>query len=97
MIFIFMLWVFDTRKEIIVQEYIPESEAMNHEDLLDFQQREEDETFMSIRNINHINESTGIQNLMSQLVDAIQPSRSGISYNSLIKIDGEGDVTYEVV
>ena len=38
-----MMWVFDTRREFLVQDYIPEFEAMNHEDLLDFQQCEEDE------------------------------------------------------
>ena len=36
-IVIFMLWIFDTRREFIVQEYIPEFEAMNHEYLIDFQ------------------------------------------------------------
>ena len=34
---------------------------------------------------------------MRQLVDAIQPSQSGISHNSLIKMDGEGAITYELV
>ena len=40
---IFMLCLFDTRREFLIQEYIPEFEAMNHEDLLGFQQHEEDE------------------------------------------------------
>ena len=49
------------------------------------------------RKINPINERTVIQTLMSYLVDAIHPLRSGISPNSLIKIDGKGDIAYEVV
>ena len=49
------------------------------------------------RKENPINERTGIQNLMGQIIDAIQPSRSGISQNSLIKVDGEVAITYEVV
>ena len=40
---IFMLCLFDTRREFLIQEYIPEFEAVNHEDLLDFQRCEEDE------------------------------------------------------
>ena len=79
-------------REFIVQEYIPEFEAMNHEDFLEFQQREEDENVTNRRNINPINERTGIQNLMMQLVDEIQPSRSDISHNSPIKINGEGSI-----
>ena len=35
--------------------------------------------------------------MMRQLVDAIQPLKSGISHNSPIKIDEEGAITYEVV
>ena len=34
---------------------------------------------------------------MKYIVDAIQPSQSGVSHNSPVKIDGEGDITYEVV
>ena len=70
---------------------------MNHEDLLEFQQHEEDENSTNRRKINLINEITGIQNLMRQLVDAIQPLRSGISHNSLIKTYVVGAITYEVV
>ena len=36
-IIIFMMWIFDTRSEFLVREYIPGFKAMNHEDLLDFQ------------------------------------------------------------
>ena len=46
---------------------------MNHEDLPDFQRREEDENMTNRRKRNQINERTGIQNLMRKLVDAIQP------------------------
>ena len=70
---------------------------MNHEDILDFQRREEDENVTNRRKIIPINERTGIQNLMRQLVDSIQPSRSGIIHNSPIKIYGEGAITHEVV
>ena len=70
---------------------------MNHEDLLDFQRREEDEILTNRRKINPKNERTGIKKLMKHLFYAIQPSRSGISHNSLIKINGEGAITYEVV
>ena len=38
-----MLWLFDTRREFLIQEYIPEFEAMNHEDFLEFQLCEEDD------------------------------------------------------
>ena len=55
-----MMWVFDTRREFLVQDYIPEFEAMNHEDLLDFQQREENENVNNRGMINNINEITGI-------------------------------------
>ena len=48
------------------------------------------------RKINPINEKTGIQNVMKQPVDEIQPLGIGISHNSPIKIDGEGDIAYEV-
>ena len=48
------------------------------------------------RKINLINERTGIQNLIRQLVDEIQPSQSGISHNSPTKIDVEGAISYEV-
>ena len=64
---------------------------MNNGDLLDFQQCEEDDNVANRRKINQINERSVIQNLMRQMVDAIQPSRSGISHNSPIKID-EGEV-----
>ena len=50
-----MLWLFDTRKEILVQEYILEFEAMNHEDLLEFKRRKEDENMTNIRKIKLIN------------------------------------------
>ena len=96
-IVIFVLWLFDTRREFIVQDYIPEFEAMNPEDLIDFQRREEVENLIKGINRNQINERKGIQNMMGQIVDAINPSQSGISHNSLVKIDGEGTVTYEVV
>ena len=39
-IILFVLWLFDTRREFLVQEYIPEFKTINHEDLLDFQRRE---------------------------------------------------------
>ena len=70
---------------------------MYHEDLLDFQRREEDENVTNRRKINTINERTCIQNLKRQLVDPIQPSRSGISHYISIKIYGEGAITYKVV
>ena len=70
---------------------------MNHEDLLDFQLREEDENVTNRRKINLINDITGIQKLMRQIVDSIQPSRSRISHNSPIKIYIEGGITYELV
>ena len=70
---------------------------MDHEDFLDFQGHEEDENVTNRRKRNKINEITGIQNLMRYLVDAIQPSRSGISHNIPIKIGREGAITYEVV
>ena len=44
-----MLWLFDKRREFLVQEYIPEFGAMNHEDLLDFERREEDENVTNRR------------------------------------------------
>ena len=64
-IIIFVLWLFDTRREFLVQEYIPEFKAMNNEDLLDFQQRKEDEIVTNRRKINPINEKTGIKNMIS--------------------------------
>ena len=67
---------------------------MNHEDLLEFKRREEDENLTNRRKINQINEITGIKNIMRQIVDSMQPSQSGISHNSPIKINGEGDITY---
>ena len=66
---------------------------MNYEDLLESQQREEDENFINRRKRNTINDRTGIQKMTRQLVDTIQPLIIGISHNSLIKIDGEGDIT----
>ena len=48
-------------------------------------------------NINHINERTGSRNMIRQLVNVIQTSRSGISHNSSVKIYGEGAITYKVV
>ena len=65
------MWIFDTRREFLVQDYIPEFGAMNHEDLIGFQRREEDENLTNRRKINPINERRGIQKLMRQLVDAI--------------------------
>ena len=70
---------------------------MNHKDLLEFQQREDDENMNNRRKIIPINERIGTPNMMRQLVDEIQPLKIGISHNSPIKIDGEGDITYEVV
>ena len=70
---------------------------MNNEELLDFQRHEDDENVTKRRKRNPINERTGIQKLMRQLVDAIQTSQSGIIHNSQIKIYGEGDITYKVV
>ena len=95
-IILFVLWIFDTRGEFLAQEYIPELEAMNHEELLDLQLYEEDRNLTNRRKINPINEVTGNRNLKGQIFDAIHPLRSGISYNSPIKIDGEGAITYEV-
>ena len=62
-IILFMIWMFDQRREFLVQEYIHEFEAMNHEDLLGFQQHKEDEHVTKIRKINQINQRTGIQRL----------------------------------
>ena len=69
----FMLWIFNKRREFLIQEYIPEFEAMNREDLLDFQRYEDNENVTNRRKRNHINDRTGIQKLTSQLVDEIQP------------------------
>ena len=66
-----MMWIFDTRREFLVQEYIPEFGAMNYEDLIGFQRREEDEYSINRRKINPINDRKVIRNLMGQLVDAI--------------------------
>ena len=85
-IILFMIWMFDKRREFLVQEYIPEFEAMNHEDLLGFQQHKEDEHVTNIRKINQINQRTGIQRPMINLFYAIQPSRSGMSHKIPIKI-----------
>ena len=38
--FSFVLWLFDTRGDFFAQEYMPEFEAMNNEDPLDFQRRQ---------------------------------------------------------
>ena len=95
-IILFMMWIFDTRREFIVQEYIPEFKAMNNEYLLDLQQCEEDENVTYRRKINPVNEKIGIKNIMRQIFDEIQPLQSGISHNSPIKIDEEGDIAYEV-
>ena len=70
-IIIFVLWLFDTRRVFIVQEYIPEFEAMNHKDLLDFQRHEGDKNVTNRRKRNPINERTVIQKMTRQLVDAI--------------------------
>ena len=71
-------------------------ESTNHEDILEFQQHKEDENVTNRRKINTINEKTVIQKLMRHLVDKIKPLQSGISHNSMIKIDGEGAINYEV-
>ena len=71
-IILFMLWLFDARTESLLQDYIPEFEVMNHEYLLEFQYREEDENVTNRRNRNQINEIPGIQYMMRQIVDEIQ-------------------------
>ena len=96
-IIIFMLWLFDIRGGFLVQEYVPEFEATKHEYLLDFQQREEDGNLTNRRKRNLINKRTGVRKLTRQIVDAIQPSRSGINNNSPIKMNGDVNITYEVV
>ena len=63
---------------------------MNNEDLLEFQQREEEKYVPNIRKIYLINVIRVIQKLMRQLVDEIHPLRSGISHNSTIKIMYKG-------
>ena len=70
-IILFVLWLFDTRREFLIQEYISEFEDMNHEDLLEFQRREEDKNATNRRKRNTINERKGIRKLMSQMVDKI--------------------------
>ena len=70
---------------------------MNHEDLLNFKQHKEYENMTNIRKINMINERTGIQKMMSQIFDSIQPSQNGISHKLPIRIDGEGAIIYEAV
>ena len=55
---LFMMWIFDTRREFLIHDYIPEFEAMNHEYLLDFQQGEEYEDVTNRRKRNMINERT---------------------------------------
>ena len=57
-IILFMLWIFDTRGEFLVQEYIFEFECMSHEEIIGFQQREEDENVTKRRKINPINDIT---------------------------------------
>ena len=59
-IILFVLWLFDTRREFLIQECIPEFKATNHEDLLEFQRREEDKNGTNRRNKNLINERTVI-------------------------------------
>ena len=71
-IILFIMWLFDARREFFIQEYIPEFGAMNHEDFLGFQRLEEDENVTNRRTISLINERTVIRNIMRQLVDAIQ-------------------------
>ena len=93
----FKIWIFDTRGGVLVQSYIPELEAMNNEDLLDFYRHKEDENFTNKRKGKTINDRTGIRNLMRQIVDTIHTLRSGISHKIPIKINREGDITYEVV
>ena len=73
-IIVSVLCLFDTRRGFLVQEYIPEFEAINHEDLLGFQRREEGENFTNRRKINQINKRIEIQNMLRQKVYAIQPS-----------------------
>ena len=70
---------------------------MNNEDLPDFQQRKEDGNMTNRRMRNPINEITGIKSLIRHIVDAIQPSRSGISHKIPIKIYGEVAITYKLV
>ena len=96
-IILFMIWLFDMIREFLVHDYIPEFGAINHEDLLEFQGREEDKNMTNRRKITPINERSGILKLTRQIVDAIKPSQSGISHNIPIKIDGEGAITYELV
>ena len=67
-IFLVMLCLFDTRREFLVQEYIPKFEAMNHEDLLDFQRREEDENMTSRGKRHKNNERTVIQNMIEAAI-----------------------------
>ena len=55
-IIVSVLCLFDTRRGFLVQEYIPVFEAMNHEDLLEFQQSDEDENFTKRRKRDIINE-----------------------------------------
>ena len=70
-IILFMLWLFDTRRGFLVQEYIPEFEAINHEDLLGFQRREEGENVTNRRKRNLSNKRIGIKKMTRQLVDEI--------------------------
>ena len=93
-IILLIMWLFDTSREFLNQEYIHEFEAMNHEDLLGLQLHEKDENMTNKRKINIINDITGIQNMMRKLVDDINTFRSGISQNILIKIYGKEDITY---
>ena len=96
-IILLIMWLFDTSREFLNQEYIHEFEAMNHEDLLGLQLREKDENMTNRRKRNPINDITGIQNLKRQLVGVIHTSQNRIIHNSPVEIDGEGDITYEVV
>ena len=64
-----MLWLFDTRREFIVQDYIPEFKDMNNEYLLDSQQCEEDENVTYRRKINPVNKKIGIKNMTRQIVE----------------------------
>ena len=68
-IILFILWIFDTRREFIIQEYIPEFKAMNNEYLLDSQQLEEDENVTYRRKINPVNKKIGIKNMTRQIVE----------------------------
>ena len=68
-IILFTMWIFDTRRGFIIQDYIPEFKAMNNEYLLDSQQLEEDKNLTYRRKINPVNKKIGIKNMMRQIVE----------------------------